>query len=84
LEVGLTFRGGNNESRHLESLKEELDRAHIVLPKDIPPDIVTMNSRVRPSDMSKGEEQVYTLVFPRDADTATGKISVLAPIGPPF
>jgi regulator of nucleoside diphosphate kinase len=31
--------------------------------------------------MSKGEEQVYTLVFPRDADTATGKISVLAPIG---
>ena len=81
LEVGLTFRGGNNESRHLESLKEELDRAHIVLPKDIPPDIVTMNSRVRLSDMSKGEEQVYTLVFPRDADTATGKISVLAPIG---
>jgi regulator of nucleoside diphosphate kinase len=81
LEVGLTFRGGNSESRHLESLKEELDRAHIVLPKDIPPDIVTMNSRVRLSDMSKGEEQVYTLVFPRDADTATGKISVLAPIG---
>lgn len=81
LEVSLTFRGGNSESRHLESLKEELDRAHIVLPKDIPPDIVTMNSRVKLSDMSKGDEQVYTLVFPRDADTSTGKISVLAPIG---
>lgn len=81
VEVGLTFRGGNSESRHLESLKEELDRAHIVLPKDIPPDIVTMNSRVRLSDMSKGGEQIYTLVFPRDADTAMGKISVLAPIG---
>lgn len=81
LEVGLTFRGGNSESRHLESLKEELDRAQIVLTKDIPSDVVTMNSRVRLSDMSKGEEQVYTLVFPRDADTATGKISVLAPIG---
>ena len=63
------------------SLKEELDRAQIVLPKDIPSDVVTMNSRVRLSDMSKGEEQVYTLVFPRDADTVTGKISVLAPVG---
>jgi regulator of nucleoside diphosphate kinase len=81
LEVGLTFRASKNENQHLDSLKEELDRAHIVQPKDIPVDVVTMNSRVRLSDMSKGDEQVYTLVFPRDADATTGKISVLAPVG---
>ncbi|MDR4494123.1 MAG: nucleoside diphosphate kinase regulator [Nitrospirales bacterium] len=81
LEVGLTFRGNNSESQHLDGLKEELDRAHIVSSKDIPPDVVTMNSRVRLSDISKGNEQVYTIVFPRDADAATGRISVLAPVG---
>ncbi|HSF10880.1 MAG TPA: nucleoside diphosphate kinase regulator [Nitrospirales bacterium] len=81
LEVGLSFRGSKSESGHLDGLKEELDRAHIVLPKDIPPDTVTMNSRVRLSDVSKAGELVYTLVFPRDADAATGRISVLAPVG---
>ena len=81
LDVGLTFRGSKSESDHLDGLKEELDRANIVLPKDIPHDAVTMNSRVRLSDMGKAEKLVYTLVFPRDADAATGRISVLAPVG---
>lgn len=69
------------DSSHLDGLAEELERAHIVLPEDIPADVVTMNSRVRLSDASKGEERVYTLVFPRDADAAAGKISILAPVG---
>ena len=81
LEVGLTFRGNTNENQHLDSLQEELDRAHIVQPKDIPPDTVTMNSTIRLEDMSKEDAQVYTLVFPGDADAENGKISVLAPIG---
>lgn len=81
LGVWQTFKGSKSPSIHLESLLEELDRAHIVLPKDIPADVVTMNSRVRLLDMSKGEELNYTLVFPRDADAATGKISILAPVG---
>lgn len=81
LEVGLMFRGGTKESQHLDSLKEELNRAHIVQPTDIPSDVVTMNSRVRLRDMRKEDELVYTLVFPRDADTVKGRISILAPVG---
>ncbi|MCC6543286.1 MAG: nucleoside diphosphate kinase regulator [Nitrospirae bacterium] len=81
LGVWQAFKGSTSTSIHLEGLIEELDRAHIVLPKDIPADVVTMNSRVRLLDVSKGEELVYTLVFPRDADAATGKISILAPVG---
>ncbi len=81
LGVWQTFRGSKSTSIHLEGLSEELDRAHIVAPKDIPPDVVTMNSRVRLSDTSKKENLIYTLVFPRDADAEAGKISVLAPIG---
>ncbi|WP_342349310.1 nucleoside diphosphate kinase regulator [uncultured Nitrospira sp.] len=81
LGVWQTFKGSKSTSIHLEGLSEELDRAHIVAPKDIPPDVVTMNSRVRLSDASKEEDLIYTLVFPRDADAEAGKISILAPIG---
>lgn len=81
LGVWQTFKGSKSTSIHLEGLSEELDRAHIVAPKDIPPDVVTMNSRVRLSDTSKEEDLIYTLVFPRDADAEAGKISILAPIG---
>lgn len=40
-----------------------------------------MNSRVRLQDMETGEENIYTLVFPSDADIEQNKISILAPIG---
>ena len=67
--------------QYLESLEAELSRGKQVAPKDIPPDVVTMNSRVRLVDMDTGEEMIYSLVFPQEADLAQSKISVLAPIG---
>jgi regulator of nucleoside diphosphate kinase len=66
---------------HLRVLKEELDRAQIVGSDEIPKDVVTMNSRVRLKDLDSGRESIYVLVFPREADVARGRISVLAPIG---
>lgn len=65
----------------LESLRNELARAQIVAPDEIPPDVVTMNSTVHLVDMKTGEEETFTLVFPSDADVSQGRISVLAPIG---
>jgi len=47
----------------------------------MPPDVITMNSKVRVRDMQTREESEYTLVFPHAADIKQGKISVLAPIG---
>jgi len=47
----------------------------------VPPDVITMNSRVRLYDLDADEELIFTLVFPEDADPAENKISVLAPIG---
>lgn len=73
-----TARGGNE---HLDGLVAELDRAHIVAPTEVPPDVVTMNSRVSVVDLDTDEEMVFTLVFHRDADISQSKISVLAPIG---
>jgi len=43
--------------------------------------VITMNSRVCLQDLETGEDLVYTLAFPTDADLESGKISVLAPIG---
>ena len=71
-------RRGND---YLESLEAELSRGKVVAPTDVPPDVVTMNSRVHLVDLDTEEEMVYTLVFPHEADITQSKISVLAPIG---
>jgi regulator of nucleoside diphosphate kinase len=69
------------KSEYLEKLKAELDRANIVKPQEIPPTVVTMNSTIELVDLDTNEDEVYTLVFPEDADISKGKISILAPIG---
>ena len=66
---------------HLLSLEDELRRAEEVSPYEIPPDVVTMNSRVRVRDLHRNEETTYTLVFPGDADISKNRVSVLAPLG---
>jgi regulator of nucleoside diphosphate kinase len=62
-------------------LLSELARAEIVEPEQIPPSVVTMNSTVRFSMDSSGEEFCLTLVYPKDVDGTGDKISVLAPVG---
>ena len=79
LQVGISFAERDRQS--LETLQGELDRAHIVEPTAIPHDVVTMNSQVRLTDVETNEEQVYTLVFPSQANLEQRKLSVLAPIG---
>ena len=79
LQVGITFAERDRQS--LESLRDELDRAHVVEPTAVPHDVVTMNSRVRLKDLETNEEKVYTLVVPAEANLEQQKISILAPIG---
>ncbi len=66
---------------HLKDLAGELDRAQTIASREVPPDVITMNSRVRLLDLDTGDEETYTLVFPQDADISQNRISVLAPIG---
>ena len=65
----------------LLDLIDELNRAHVVAPEEIPGDVVTMNSRVRLADLDQGATHEYTLVYPQDADYPAGKLSIVAPIG---
>ena len=62
-------------------LQAELDRADVVPPEEIPPNVVTMNSTVQFSIVETGKEFCLTLVYPRDADGSADKVSILAPVG---
>jgi len=63
------------------ALESELERAEVVEPEQVPPDVVTMNSTVRFTFTETGEEFRLTLVYPKDARGESDRISVLAPVG---
>lgn len=69
------------DGQHLAELEQELDHAETVTAESIPPDVVTLNSRVRVRDLDSERESVYELVLPSEADVAAKKISIFAPIG---
>jgi regulator of nucleoside diphosphate kinase len=74
-------RGANSmDNKYLDTLEQELDRAEVVDPGAIPPDVVTMNSEVRLQDLDSGATQHYKLVFPNHF-RIDNSVSVLAPIG---
>ena len=62
-------------------LVSELERADVVDSGQVPPDVVTMNSRVVYEDVMSGKTTEVTIVFPHEADVQRGRISVLAPVG---
>ncbi|HZI07269.1 MAG TPA: nucleoside diphosphate kinase regulator [Archangium sp.] len=64
-----------------DALDAELLRAEVVEPTQVPPDVVTMNSRVVYRDEETGETREVTLSYPQDASLEQGRISVLAPVG---
>lgn len=64
-----------------ELLLEELARADTCDSASIPSDVVTMGSKVEFLDEETGEQHQVELVFPKDADMAANRVSVLTPIG---
>lgn len=75
------IEGMKNSRDDLRGLQAELKNARVVAPTDVPPDVITMNSKARLRDLDTGEEMLFTLVFPGNADIEHDKISVVAPIG---
>jgi regulator of nucleoside diphosphate kinase len=74
-------RNGEVDREYLDQLEEELAEAEVVNPEDIPQDVITMRSKVRLKDLKSGQTVMYSLVFPSEANSNEGQISVLAPIG---
>ena len=70
-----------HDQAHLHELEAELERAIVRLADEVPPDVITMQARVRVRDLATGAEEEYTLVLPAEANIAARRISVLAPLG---
>jgi regulator of nucleoside diphosphate kinase len=62
-------------------LQAELDRADVVEPEQIPPNVVTMNSTVNFVITETGKDFRLTLVYPRDMDGSADRVSIFAPVG---
>lgn len=62
-------------------LEDELSRAVLVPSDQVPADVVKMHSRVTYLDESNGTSREVELVYPEEADSSAGKISVLSPVG---
>ena len=75
-------RNGRERSNlsYVSRLEGELEYAEVISPQKMPPDVVTMRSKVRLKDLDRNEETVYSIVFPSEANFEEGKISVLAPL----
>jgi regulator of nucleoside diphosphate kinase len=64
-----------------EALEEELERAKVIESKEVPPTLVTMNSRVVFENVHNRRRREITLVYPQDANADQNRISVLSPVG---
>ena len=62
-------------------LIQEIGRAKMHAADRIPADVVTMHSTVRFTHSASGKDYSYKLVYPKDADIAAGRISILTPVG---
>ncbi|MDX5406737.1 MAG: nucleoside diphosphate kinase regulator [Chromatiaceae bacterium] len=72
--------GLNDSTPGYDTLNQELERAILVEPAQLPADVVSMNSTVR-FRLANGKQSTLTLVYPKDADGSGDKISILAPVG---
>jgi len=64
-----------------DALADELARADVVAPWDMPPRVVTMRSTVRFRLDGKESEWCKTLVYPKEAGQGDDTVSVLSPVG---
>ncbi len=62
-------------------LKDELNRAYILDPNDLPTDQVVFGRRVTVRDLDSGDDEVFVLVGPGQDNIDENKILTTSPIG---
>jgi len=75
------YRFTKSKRGSFDALAEELGNGKVVAASKIPPDVVTLNSRIMLRDLDKNTQMEVTLVLPAHADFAAGRLSVISPIG---
>jgi regulator of nucleoside diphosphate kinase len=71
----------SESDKHLSALERELNNAMVLDPKNVPPDVVTMNSTIKVKVEGSRRQDELTIVFPSEANIDENRISVLAPLG---
>lgn len=69
------------ELKDIMYLENEIKRAQKKDPKKISPNFVTMNSIIEVTDLDIDRTMEIELVYPKDADFKSRKVSVLSPFG---
>lgn len=65
----------------VDALGKELKRACIISSREIPPDVITMNSIVQIRESPSTAALKMSIVYPHEANLQKQKVSVLAPLG---
>ena len=72
---------GELDARHLISLRDRLRRARVVGPKDVPANVVTMNSLVVLRNLDSGDRLTCRLAYPHQARQSRHNVSIARPLG---
>jgi regulator of nucleoside diphosphate kinase len=72
--------GERSDLAYAKNLEDELELSEVVASQQVPADVITMRSRVRLKDLDTGNEAVFSIVFPSEANAEEDKVSVLAPL----
>ena len=65
----------------MKHLEDELARAEVVEPQNVPTDVVSMNAKVLITIAPATESTEITLVYPHDFKGEKGQVNSIAPIG---
>lgn len=74
-------KGGRRTSPTTGPIEQLLGAAEVLSWPELPPDVVTMRSRVLLQDLQTGLTSRWTLSFPGDAESGANRVSVLSPLG---
>ncbi len=63
------------------ALELQLKKAHQVLRRELPSNVVTVGSQVTVKDLGTGEESLFRFLAPDKARRKNGTVSILSPMG---
>lgn len=78
---GLLYSPAARGRRDLDALRDELERAEVRAPEDMPADVIRMESRARFQDLEADRIYEFTLVYPGNAAPDTDRVSIFSPAG---
>jgi regulator of nucleoside diphosphate kinase len=64
-----------------EQLELELERARALPLSEVPDDVIVMDSELEYEDVATSQRRRLRLVYPQDADSNSGRVSIMAPLG---